>query len=315
MTATTAAPAVPASIRPPAPSPGRPSSPRRCSLRGTCPPTSCSRARRRHRSRQRVHTEAFPAVRPVHVLGDEPEAGLSFDAQLRLVALLLEPGSRPRPHGAASLACVSVCSRSTFPADGGDDPQAQVVQVFSLLPGGELDVRPRPLPRPVALGAVEPGGAEPVPPRQLEGVGDPDPPLLRGVHQEEAVSSPTETTPRLGASAARLGPLRHVLRPTPPKTRHLRTRHLISSSSRSGLLAPSHVATHFPANQPFAGFTRIQRVRHVERRRSRAGHTRTHVRRVARVASGGTPNSSAPRLGPLRRSGRPARAGSVGGPP
>lgn len=232
MTATTAAPAVPASIRPPAPSPGRPSSPRRCSLRGTCPPTSCSRARRRHRSRQRVHTEAFPAVRPVHVLGDEPEAGLSFDAQLRLVALLLEPGSRPRPHGAASLACVSVCSRSTFPADGGDDPQAQVVQVFSLLPGGELDVRPRPLPRPVALGAVEPGGAEPVPPRQLEGVGDPDPPLLRGVHQEEAVSSPTETTPRLGASAARLGPLRHVLRPTPPKTRHLRTRHLISKGLR-----------------------------------------------------------------------------------
>ena len=233
MTATTAAPAVPASIRPPAPSPGRPSSPRRCSLRGTCPPTSCSRARRRHRSRQRVHTEAFPAVRPVHVLGDEPEAGLSFDAQLRLVALLLEPGSRPRPHGAASLACVSVCSRSTFPADGGDDPQAQVVQVFSLLPSGELDVRPRPLPRPVALGAVEPGGAEPVPPRQLEGVGDPDPPLLRGVHQEEAVSSPTETTPRLGASAARLGPLRHVLRPTPPKTRHLRTRHLISKVLRT----------------------------------------------------------------------------------
>ena len=242
MTATTAAPAVPASIRPPAPSPGRPSSPRRCSLRGTCPPTSCSRARRRHRSRQRVHTEAFPAVRPVHVLGDEPEAGLSFDAQLRLVALLLEPGSRPRPHGAASLACVSVCSRSTFPADGGDDPQAQVVQVFSLLPGGELDVRPRPLPRPVALGAVEPGGAEPVPPRQLEGVGDPDPPLLRGVHQEEAVSSPTETTPRLGASAARLGPLRHVLRPTPPKTRHLRTRHLISKSCNIATDAGGHVA-------------------------------------------------------------------------
>jgi hypothetical protein len=34
----------------------------------------------------------------------------------------------------------------------------------------------------------------------------------------------------LGASAARLGPLRHVLRPTPPKTRHLRTRHLISKA-------------------------------------------------------------------------------------
>ena len=55
-----------------------------------------------------------------------------------------------------------------------------------LLAGREVDVRLRPASRPVVLQPVEAGAAQPVAQRQLLGVVDPQPPLLRRIHHEES---------------------------------------------------------------------------------------------------------------------------------
>ena len=76
------------------------------------------------------------------------------------------------------------------PADDREEADALLLEPGALLPRGELQVGLGPLARPVVLGAVEPGGAEPVLPGQLEGVVHAQPALLRGVDEEQPAEGP-----------------------------------------------------------------------------------------------------------------------------
>ena len=86
------------------------------------------------------------------------------------------------------------------PADDREEPDALLLEPGPLLPRRELQVGLGPLARPVVLGAVEAGGAEPVLAGQLQGVVHPQPALLRGVDEEQ----PAEGPPGLAAEG-RLG--------------------------------------------------------------------------------------------------------------
>ena len=76
------------------------------------------------------------------------------------------------------------------PADVREEAHALVVQPRALLAGGEVDVGLGPAPRPLVLGAVEPGRAQPVLPRQLARVVDPHPALLGAVDEEQPAEGP-----------------------------------------------------------------------------------------------------------------------------
>jgi hypothetical protein len=83
------------------------------------------------------------------------------------------------------------------PSDDREQPVTHVVQPGTLLAGGEVDVRPGPLTRPVVLGTVELRAAHPVLHRQVDGVPDAHASLLGTVHQEQ----PTERPERLATEA------------------------------------------------------------------------------------------------------------------
>jgi hypothetical protein len=76
------------------------------------------------------------------------------------------------------------------PADDRHDAVPHLLQPGPLLSGGELDVGARPLPGQLVFRPVEPGGARPVLPGKVDRVPDPQPPLLRGVNEEQAAERP-----------------------------------------------------------------------------------------------------------------------------
>ena len=98
------------------------------------------------------------------------------------------PGDVEARHGVAVPGHVTAATLG--PADGGHDPQPQVVEVPTLLSRRELDVGARPLAGPRIFRPVERGGAEPVAPGEFEGVLDADPALLGGVHHEQPAERP-----------------------------------------------------------------------------------------------------------------------------
>ena len=93
-----------------------------------------------------------------------------------------------------------VAAAALGPARVGQHAHAQPAQPVALLARGELHVGTRPAPRPLVLGTVEAGAAEPVLPGELERVLDPPAALLRRVHEEQ----PAERPERLAAER-RLG--------------------------------------------------------------------------------------------------------------
>ena len=76
------------------------------------------------------------------------------------------------------------------PAHVGQEAHALRVQPRALLARGEVDVGLGPAARPVVVGPVEAGGAEPVLPGQLARVADARPPLLGAVDEEQAAEGP-----------------------------------------------------------------------------------------------------------------------------
>ncbi len=102
------------------------------------------------------------------------------------------PGDVEARHRVAVTACVVAAPLG--PADDGEDLQPAFAQPAALLPGGEVDVGVRPLPRPVVLGPVEARGAEPVLQRQLVAVADAQPPLFGAVDEEQAAERPERLT-------------------------------------------------------------------------------------------------------------------------
>ena len=88
-----------------------------------------------------------------------------------------------------------VIATALGPADQCERLQAALTQPAALLPRGEVDVGVRPLPRPVVLGPVETGGAQPVLQRQLVAVADAQPALFGAVDEEQ----PAERPERLAA--------------------------------------------------------------------------------------------------------------------
>ena len=81
------------------------------------------------------------------------------------------PGDVEARHRVAVSACV--IATALGPADQCERPQAALTQPAALLPRRKIHVGVRPLPRPVVLGPVETGGAQPVLQRQLVAVADP----------------------------------------------------------------------------------------------------------------------------------------------
>ena len=98
----------------------------------------------------------------------------------------------PVPDGAVAAAL--------RPADHRQQPHALLAQPGALLARGEVHVRLRPAPRPLVVGPVEAGGAEPVLPGELVRVADAQAPLLGAVDEEQ----PAERPERLAAER-RLG--------------------------------------------------------------------------------------------------------------
>ena len=76
------------------------------------------------------------------------------------------------------------------PADHGEEAHALLVQPGALLAGGEVDVGLGPAARPVVLGAVEAGRAQPVLQRELVRVLDAHPALLGRVDEKEPAEGP-----------------------------------------------------------------------------------------------------------------------------
>src|SRR5699024_5293136 len=93
------------------------------------------------------------------------------------------PGDVEARHGVSVALGAAVAPLG--PAHHREAAVTQSVQPGTLLPRGELQVRLGPAARPVVLGAVEGGGAQPVLAGQLEAVADPQPALLRGVDEEQ----------------------------------------------------------------------------------------------------------------------------------
>src|SRR5205807_3610127 len=88
-----------------------------------------------------------------------------------------------------------VIAAALGPADERKGLQAALAQPTALLPRSEVDIRVGPLPRPVVLGPVEAGRAQPVLQRQLVAVADAQSPLLRAVDEEQPTERPERLTP------------------------------------------------------------------------------------------------------------------------
>ena len=91
-----------------------------------------------------------------------------------------------------------VIAAALGPADQCERLQAALTQPAALLPRREIHVGVCPLPRPVVLGPVETGGAQPVLQRQLVAVADAEPALFGAVDEEQ----PAERPERLAADVA-----------------------------------------------------------------------------------------------------------------
>ena len=162
------------------------------------------------------------AVRHDELIDPVPEPELEAARPGRRAHPLLERLDDARPgapgdvepwHGVAGAGGEGA---ATFgPADDGRDAVAHLAQPGLLLAGGPLDVRPRPLPGQFVLRPVEPRGAQPVLPRQLQVIADPQPPLFRRVHEEQ----PAERPP--GLAAERLLGLLVEQQHAPPGLRRL----------------------------------------------------------------------------------------------
>lgn len=76
------------------------------------------------------------------------------------------------------------------PSDQREGLQAAGPQPAALLPGGEVDIGMRPLPRPVILGPVEPGGAEPILQGKFLAVANAEPALFGAVDEEQSAERP-----------------------------------------------------------------------------------------------------------------------------
>ncbi|SUA04453.1 Uncharacterised protein [Mycolicibacterium fortuitum] len=84
------------------------------------------------------------------------------------------------------------------PSDQGEGLQSPSTQPAAFLPGGEVDIGVRPLPRPVVLGPVEPGGAQPVLQRQFLTVADTEPALFGAVDEEQPAERPECLSTQVG---------------------------------------------------------------------------------------------------------------------
>ena len=93
-----------------------------------------------------------------------------------------------------------VVAAALGPADDGEEAHALPVQPGALLPRREVDVRLRPLARPVVLGPVEAGRAQPVLPGQRRG--------CRGSAAGAARASPPGTGRRRTSAPVRRGTAR-----------------------------------------------------------------------------------------------------------
>ena len=80
------------------------------------------------------------------------------------------------------------------PPDDREDAVPHLVEPRALLARGEVEVRLGPAPRPVVLGAVELGAAEPVLAGQLERVLDAEAPLLGRIDEEQPAEAPEGLT-------------------------------------------------------------------------------------------------------------------------
>ncbi len=109
------------------------------------------------------------------------------------------PGEVEARHRVAVTAGATVAALG--PADHREHPQTLVVEPLPLLAGGEGDVRLGPAARPVVALAVELRAAHPVLEGELVGVLDAHPPLLGGVHEEEAAERPERLATRGSARA------------------------------------------------------------------------------------------------------------------
>src|SRR5947209_18031359 len=76
------------------------------------------------------------------------------------------------------------------PADNGEEAEALPIKPGTFLAGGEGDIGFGPAPRPIILRPVEPGSAEPILQRQLVGVADAQPALLRRIDEKQAAERP-----------------------------------------------------------------------------------------------------------------------------
>src|SRR5690349_13667214 len=84
----------------------------------------------------------------------------------------------------------SAVTAALGPPDDRKRLQPTLAKPAPLLAGGEVDVRVRPLPRPVVFGAVECRRTEPVLQRQVVAVADAEPALLGAVDEEQSAERP-----------------------------------------------------------------------------------------------------------------------------
>ena len=133
-------------------------------------------------------------VEPVDAVA---EAQLDEPVALRLADAATNGSIRPGPvpqvtwkRGTELPGPFASCAAALGPADVREEADALLVQPRALLAGGPVDVRLGPAARPLVLGPVEAGRAEPVLPRELARVPDPQPPLLGAVDEEEAAERP-----------------------------------------------------------------------------------------------------------------------------
>ncbi len=83
-----------------------------------------------------------------------------------------------------------VIAAALGPADHRENTVAHRAQPVALFAGRERHIGFRPLPRPKILLAVEAGGAHPVLQREVVGILDAEPALLRRIHQKQAAERP-----------------------------------------------------------------------------------------------------------------------------
>ena len=125
------------------------------------------------------------------------EAQLDEAVALRLADERDERLDQPRPRAPGDVEARHRVARAVRepaaalgPADVRQEADALRVQPRSLLAGSPVDVGLGPAARPLVLGPVEAGRAEPVLPGELARVPDPQPALLRAVDEEQAAERP-----------------------------------------------------------------------------------------------------------------------------